>query len=115
MPAMMPGELRPISVELMRYINAHFDENINLSAIAEQFFLSISSIRHIFKEDFGLSIKQYILQKRIAAARQALCAGENPKEISTRCGFSDYSTFYRAYRKYYGSAPSQTKKGSADS
>ena len=34
----------------------------------------------------------------------------NSKEISLAFGFPDYSAFYRAYRQYYGYAPSETKR-----
>ena len=102
------GDLNPLSVGLMDYINAHFAEPMDLALLSDRFFCSVSSLCHIFKKDFGISIKKYILQKRIHAARMAIQQGRRPEEVSIQYGFSNYSTFYREYRKYLGISPSKT-------
>ena len=81
---------------------------MSLEKLAAECFLSVSAISHIFKEDFGISIKKYILQKRVIGAHQALTAGSSSKEISLAFGFPDYSAFYRSYKQYFGYAPSET-------
>lgn len=100
------GTLHPISLELMRYIDEYYKNALDLNTLSEKFHFSVSSICHIFKEDFGISIKKYILQKRINAAYIALQNGERPEAVCTDYGFSNYSTFYRAYKNYYGISPS---------
>ena len=105
-----PGKLRTVSLQLMEFIDAHYTEPLSLEDLAAVCFLSVSSVSHIFKEDFGISIKKYILQKRMISAHQALAAGGSSKEISHALGFTDYSAFYRAYKQYYGCAPSETKR-----
>ena len=102
------NSISPLSVNLMRYIDAHYMEVLNLDKLSNEFHFSKSSLCHIFKKDFGISIKQYILTKRINAANLALQKGNAPEKVSMMTGFSNYSSFYRAYRKHYGFAPSDT-------
>ena len=102
------GNFNRLSVDVINYIDAHFTEQIDLNMLSHRYFCSVSSLCHIFKKDFGISIKKYILQKRINAAKIAIQQGEKPKVVSTRYGFLDYSTFYRDYKKYLGISPSKT-------
>ena len=105
---LLPGALHSISLELIRYIDEHYTEALNLNSLAQKFNFSVSSICHIFKEYFGISIKKYILQKRINAAHLALQQGHHPETVCASHGFSNYSTFYRAYKNHFGVPPSQT-------
>ena len=45
---------------LMQYIENHLDEELSLDHLAEVFYVSKFHIAHIFKENLGLSIHQYI-------------------------------------------------------
>lgn len=103
------NHLHPISAQIMDYINQNYKSNITLSNIAEHFFLSVSSVSHMFKDEFGLSIKKYIIEKRMNEIRICLQNGKRPQEVSEEFGFSNYSTFYRSYYKTFGMAPSKTK------
>ena len=100
--------LCPLSLKLMENLNEHFSEQLDLDLLSGIFYCSVSSMCHIFKRDFGISIKKYILQKRMNASKMALQCGEKPEDVSVRYGFSNYSTFYRDYKKNFGIAPSET-------
>lgn len=104
--ALLPGPLHTISMELIRYIDEHYTESLDLDTLSQIFHFSVSSLCHVFKEDFGISIKKYILQKRISAAHMALQRGVHPEEVSAAYGFSTYSTFFRTYKKQFGIPPS---------
>ncbi len=103
----LQGTLHPTSLALMRYIDEHYKEELDLNTLSQKTHFSVSSICHIFKEDFGISIKKYVLQKRINASYIALQNGEHPEAVCSNYGFSNYSTFYRAYKKYFGIPPSK--------
>lgn len=96
----------PLSPQIMGYINETYKSDLTLEKIAEHFYLSPSSASHIFKNDFGISIKKYILQKRVTEARFDIRQGMHPEEVSLAYGFTNYSTFYRAYKKQFGVSPS---------
>lgn len=105
---LLPGSLRPISLALMKLINERYKEEIDLAMLSRHFHFSVSQLSHIFKEDYGISIKKYILQKRMNGARLSLQSGKGAEEVCAEYGFANYSTFYRAYVKYFGVAPSKT-------
>lgn len=102
------GSLRPLSLKLMSYINEHYTESLDLKKLSSETHFSVSSLCHIFKEDFGISIKKYIIQKRMNSAHLDLQNGENPEYVCMKYGFSNYSTFYRDYKKHFGIASSKT-------
>jgi len=63
-----------------------------------------------FKNELGVSIHKYITEKRMIYARKLIYSGENPTNIFEKCGFSDYSTFYKAYKKMFSVSPIADKK-----
>ncbi len=91
---------------IARYVDAHLDEPLSLDALAKQFYLSKYYLVHLFRENAGLSVHQYILKKRLAACCDAMRNGAAVGEVYRQWGFGDYSAFYRAFRKEYGLSPS---------
>ena len=103
-----PGDFRDLPYEIMRYINENYRSEITLQEIADHFFLSVSSVAHQFKQAFGTGIKKYITEKRMHEIHICLQSGERPQEVANRFGFTNYSTFYRSYCRYFGTSPSRT-------
>ena len=104
---------------ITQYVDEHLDEHLSLDTLARQFYLSKYYLVHLFRENTGLSVHQYILKKRLAACCDAMRGGAAVGEVCRQWGFGDYSAFYRAFRKEYGMSPSaylelhslQTTKG----
>lgn len=90
---------------IMSYIEGHLDESLTLDALAAEFYVSKYHIAHVFKDNLGLSIHQYITKKRLTACREAIQSGENITQTYQAFGFGDYSSFYRAFKKEYGISP----------
>ena len=61
-----------------------------------------------FKEETGYTVHNYIISKRLLLARTKISEGTPILKASQLSGFSDYTTFSRAYKKQFGTAPSQT-------
>ena len=87
------------------YINQNLGRSITLDDLCDRFFISKSQLCRLFKRSTGTTVGHYITVKRLLKARQLLDAGERPTHVFTRCGFADYSVFYRAYVKHFGCAP----------
>jgi len=95
--------------EVLRYINGNLDKDLSIQTLSEQFFLSRSYLMHCFREETGYTIHNYILQKRLLYASDLIQTGVPITEACYRCGFQDYSTFSRAYRKLFGTSPRNTR------
>ena len=91
---------------ITHYVDGHLDEPLSLDALARRFYLSKFYLVHLFRENAGLSVHQYILKKRLAACCDAMLGGIAVGEAYRQWGFGDYSAFYRAFRKEYGMSPS---------
>lgn len=94
-------------VEIIHYINENLASDLTIEALSDKFFLSKYHMMRKFKEETGYSMHQYILEKRILAARNLILAGSAATVASVECGFKDYSTFSRAYKKLLGQLPSE--------
>ena len=92
---------------IVRYLNDHLTEELTLDGIAERFYLSRSQLCRIFREGTGSGVMEYIRIKRLMAAREQIASGIPAGRAATACGFSDYSSFYRAYKDRFGVSPTK--------
>ena len=69
---MTPKENRRLYENLIQYIEDHLDEDLSLEHLAKEFYVSKYHIAHVFKDNIGLSIHQYITKKRLSICRDAL-------------------------------------------
>lgn len=100
---------------VVKYINFHLHEPLTVESIAKAFYLSQSQLNRIFHKKIGSSVYQYIQLKRLIEARLMLKAGRTPGDVARACGYSDYSCFYKAYRKNFGTSPYDDIKGTRHS
>ena len=105
------GTMRAEKPELLdritAYIEKHYSAHITVDDLARQFYVSNSTISHLFKQKMGVSLYRYITQRRLIAAKSLIGQKVPLEEISQTVGFSDYSTFYRAFKQEFGISPRQ--------
>lgn len=90
---------------LLDYINAHLGEDLSIQRLSEQFFFSRFYLMHQFKAQTGFTLHQYILKKRLYLANALVQQGYSLTAASHDAGFSEYSSFLRAFQKQFGMSP----------
>ena len=91
--------------EVLAYIELHLNEKITLEETAKHFYVSVSTITQLFRQKMGTSFYRCVTQQRLIAAKTLIAEGKNLEDISRSVGFTDYSSFYRAFKKEYGITP----------
>ena len=107
MPEMKSSAQQTLSYPLVDYIDKNLTTIRSTEEIAAYFCVSASTISHHFKSRMGISLMQYIRQKRLILARSLLEKGEKPQKAAEKAGFQEYTTCYKAYIRYFGIAPSR--------
>ena len=95
--------------QVIRYITEHFSEPLTLEDIAAEFFVSKSYLNRHFKAYTNSTVYAYVMALRLTHARRMLREGIPAVEAGRECGFSDYSTFYKAFKTQTGLSPQQFK------
>ncbi len=95
----------PFVSKIVEYIGEHFEEELSLDILAEKFFVSKYHLSHEFSNIVGTSVYRYIMLKRLSAAKRMLMNNCSPGEVCIRCGFGDYTSFFRAFKAEYGISP----------
>ncbi len=91
--------------EVIGYINNNFTGEITLDLLCDKFFISKYHLCRIFKAATGLTVQEYIRDKRLILASEIKKEGKTLSEAASGAGFSSYSSFYRFYVKKFGKNP----------
>ena len=98
-------QLSDLVRQTLHYISGHIGENLTLEDLASAFYVSKYHLSHTFSREMGVSIHRYIMLRRLLMARQLLLTGVAAGQVCRTCGFSDYTSFYRAFKNEYGISP----------
>ena len=93
--------------EVLAHIEAHLGQKITLEETAKHFYVSVSTITQLFRQKMGTSFYRCVTQRRLISAKSKIAQGESLEDVSRAVGFTDYSSFYRAFKKEYGITPRQ--------
>lgn len=100
----------PLLEQVISYIHGHYGERLSLHDTAQRFFVSPSTIEHLFTQKLGWPFYRYVTKRRIIEAQNQIAAGVPVKTVSNNCGYTDYSNFYKAFTKEVGIPPSQYRR-----
>ena len=96
--------------QIVSYLEANLSRKITLDETAHHFFISKSTINRTFQKHMGTSFYRCLNQRRLLAARNMILEGIPLEEVSVKTGFSDYATFYRAFKREFSISPRDFKK-----
>lgn len=90
---------------LIAYIDRHLSEDLTVEALAEHSYLSKFHLMRKFKAEVGVSLHEYISQRRLICARDLIAMGEPVTDVCFKVGYHSYSSFFRGYVKLFGVSP----------
>ena len=97
-----------ISRGVISYINMNYDRQITNGDIASVFNFHSVYLGRIFKAYTGESIHGFLINRRIAAAKEMLRSGDIPVgEVARLCGFTSLFHFSKTFVRRVGMTPSE--------
>ena len=96
--------------KILFYIETNLSCNLSLEETAKRFFISRSTISNTFRKEMGISFYRYVTQRRLVASKNMILENISLENIAGLVGFSDYSSFYRAFKSEYGISPRQFRE-----
>lgn len=95
----------------MSYMDEHYGEAVRIDGIAESLHISRKYLCAVFKQETGMSTKDYLLNRRAEVASDLLLHTDmTVGEIAAEVGYSDYTQFSRFFRKKKGVSPREYAK-----
>lgn len=89
-----------------QYITDHYSEPLSRNMLAEYIHLNPDYLSRIFQKEMGCTLKEFIIRKRMEAARLLVRGTAIPiSEIASMVGYENYPHFIQNYRKEFGITP----------
>ena len=100
----------PIIDRVIALIDEHPERDWDAASLSAELFLSKSYLQNLFSRYMDIGLKNYINNKKVLYAQTLLQSGMRATDVCEECGFRDYSTFYRLFRKVTGQSPASVGK-----
>lgn len=95
---------------ILSYINDNLENDLSIDLLGDLFYLNKYYLMHLFKRETGYTIYNYIQKKRVIKASDYIKSGMQAGEVCSLCGFGDYSSFVRTFKKEFKLSPKQYYK-----
>ena len=93
------------------FIEASYDQPLTLADVAKSAYLSVSRLAHLFKEQMGVTIIDYLTNVRIDHAKRLLLATDKScSRICFEVGYNNQSYFTRTFKEIVGMTPRQFRE-----
>jgi AraC-like DNA-binding protein len=93
-------------IRAVKYINEHLSAPLTLRQVAGVAYLSPSRFRHLFAEQTGMGLRQYVLWRRFVSVWQHRMNGASLSTAAHAAGFADSAHLTRTSRRMFGMPPS---------
>ena len=104
-----------LPAKIETYVSENLESELSVAELCRKFYISRQVLYALFRDEFGDTVGNYILNKRLTEAKRLLKETGSPiSDIARTVGFADYSYFIRLFRKHIGMTPLQYRKNSGD-
>ena len=106
--------VKSIADYLRDYINNHPGDDLSAAALADLTGYSSGYLSRVFRQEFGVSIHDYVLESRMTLARELLLRTHlRVYEIARNVGYDDSNYFIKVFRGFTGMTPQEYKQNTA--
>lgn len=93
------------------YIRKHYGEELKLSELAAIANVVPTTLCHLFKNETGCTVSDFISEVRISRAEEMLIGtDETVRKIAFECGFSTLTNFNRLFKRLRGCTPTELRE-----
>jgi AraC-like DNA-binding protein len=97
--------------EVRDYVTLNLDNELGTTILARQFGISATTLKRQFKHQYGLTIREFLVRQRMERAKELLTHSDlSVHSIGMRVGYPEFSSFTRAFTRYFGHSPSYFRK-----
>lgn len=89
----------------MEYIEKHIKDELTVQLIAQSVGYSAFHFSHIFKEQMGMAVMEYVKERRLICAAKEIFEGKKIIEVAIAYGYETHSGFTKAFKKKFGFPP----------
>lgn len=108
---LMSGDEDSLAQAVKRYVDQNLSSKITLADLSWNLHCSTVTLTEHFKKEFGITIMQYVTQKRMQRAEEMLVGSAGSiNEISSACGFADVEYFSRTFKETHGISPNRWRR-----
>jgi YesN/AraC family two-component response regulator len=91
--------------KITAYVDNHVQERITLKIIAAHCGVSVSTVTQLFQKQADVTFHDFVTNRRMVMADKLIREGLPLEQVGKMVGYQDHSTFYRAFRQYFGVSP----------
>ena len=92
------------------YVDLHMGEPIRLDTLAEELYISKSTLCHRFSDLMNMTVNKYVITKKMYRAAEMLRDGYSAQAAAEAVGYDNYTSFFYNYKRVIGVSPTVTGK-----
>ena len=100
--------------KITAYVDDHLQERLTLRIIAAHCGVSVSTVTQLFQKQADSTFHDFVTNRRMIMADRLIRDGNPLEQVGKMVGYQDHSTFYRAFRQYFGTSPREYRSALAD-